>query len=302
VKEQNRKISLYLMTQKGLSVLNHLIKKGKKHLIDKVIIGRDPNVKKDYSAEIAELCAGSGIKFFFRNQKYKIDTKYRIAVSWKWIIRTEKNTKLIVIHDSLLPKYRGFAPLVSALKNGEKKAGVTAIFARDSYDEGDIIHQLELEIKYPMKIKTLIGMISELYNDMADHLFDRIQKCSNLKGTPQNEKDATYSLWLDDEDYFIDWNGSSEEILRFINATGDPYKGAASFLKGGIVRILTAEKYPDKKIENRVPGKIIFKAGDHPVVVCGKGLLKLTSVTDDKYKSLLPLKELRIRFKRCENE
>ena len=230
------------------------------------------------------------------NNSNKIQTQYAVAVSWKWIIDV-KNFKLIVIHDSLLPKYRGFAPLVSCLKNGEKETGVTAIFAEKSYDKGEIIHQLKSNIKYPKKINDLIREISVLYNEMIIFLFDHIEKGIPVPSVRQNESDATYSLWLDDDDYMINWDNSSEEIVRFIDAVSEPYKGAAAFLKDKKVRIISSEIYPDLTIVNRCPGKMIFKDNGFPVVVCGKGLIKLLEIIDEQNKSILPLKELRLRFR-----
>jgi methionyl-tRNA formyltransferase len=288
-------ITLFLMTKKGYSVLENIVLSKNIKLIDKVVIGLDGKVLNDYSSGIREICVKNSIPYEFRSENVQVRTEYAIAVSWKWIIRTGA-FRLIVLHDSLLPGYRGFAPLVSALKNGEKEAGVTAIYAEESYDTGEIIDQLKIKIKYPIRISTLIDRVSLLYDKIIIRLIKKIENGEIISGKKQDEKLASYSLWLDESDYIIDWSRTSEEILRFIDAVGDPYKGACSYLKNKRVRILSAEIYPDVKIENRSSGKIIFKDGIYPVVVCGSGLIKLTGITDDKYNDVLPLKELRLRF------
>ncbi|MBN2857514.1 MAG: methionyl-tRNA formyltransferase [Candidatus Delongbacteria bacterium] len=293
---ERNKITLFLMTFKGYSVLDELIAHEKSCMIHKVVIGEDKNVDKDYSSEIKELCRTNNITFENNCGSNKIQTQYAIAVSWKWIIDI-RDYKLIVIHDSLLPKYRGFAPLVNLLKNGEKETGVTAVFAEISYDKGEIIHQLKTDIIYPKKINDLIKEISVLYNQMILYLFDLIEKNCAIPSVKQNENEATYSLWLDEDDYFIDWNKPSEDVIRFIDAVGAPYKGASAYLKTKKVRIISAELIPDLKIENRCPGKVIFKEEGCPVVVCGKGLLRITGLTDENQESILPVKGLRLRFR-----
>ena len=83
---------------------------------------------------------------------------FSIAVAWKWLIK--QKDILIVLHDSLLPKYRGYLPLVSQLINGEKEIGVTSFFANDKYDEGDIIYSSKIDIKYPITIEQAINQIN----------------------------------------------------------------------------------------------------------------------------------------------
>jgi methionyl-tRNA formyltransferase len=111
------KVTLFAMTEKGYSVLASLLPRYSK-MIDSVIAARDKNIVKDYFEEIAEMCRQHGVRFYNRTDTYKIRTKYVIAVSWRWLIQSD-TTKVIVFHDSLLPRYRGFNPLVTALINGD---------------------------------------------------------------------------------------------------------------------------------------------------------------------------------------
>ena len=141
------KISMFLMTNKGYQVLKSVVKNNFIQSIDKVIIGIDKSVINDYSSEIKELCEEHKLTYYLSNEKFKINSPYALAVSWRWIINTE-NFKLIVLHDSLLPKYRGFAPLVNSLINKEEFIGVTALFASDEYDNGSIIIQNQIGSSY----------------------------------------------------------------------------------------------------------------------------------------------------------
>ena len=81
--------------------------------------------------------------------------------------KIKSNNTLIVIHDSILPTYRGYLPLVSQLIDGQKEIGVTAILANENFDEGDIVHISKTKINYPITINDaiiwiiLISFISE---------------------------------------------------------------------------------------------------------------------------------------------
>lgn len=284
------------MTYKGFAVLQSLVKKSRYKSIEKVIIGIDKNVINDYSQDIIKICNDYNIEYKLYNENYIINTNYGIAVSWRWIIDTSK-IKLIILHDSILPKYRGFSPLVSMLINGENKIGVSAIFATNEFDKGAIIYQKTIKIEYPIKINQAIEKIGNLYVEIIEQLVDDISKAKKLKLIDQDESRATYSLWRDTDDYFIDWNMSSNEIKRFVDAVGYPYDGAKSKINNNIVRINEIELYKNLVIENRTVGKILFFENEFPIVVCGEGLIIIKdAVYADNNQSILPLNKFRIRF------
>lgn len=293
-----KQIVLFFMTKKGLDVLSSLINYKMHEYVALVVIGKD-NKQYDYSNEIKDLCIENKINWVFRVPDLIIDDlieyNYAIAIGWRWMISGIK--KLIVLHDSLLPKYRGFAPLVNGLINREKFIGATALWASEKFDSGDIIIQKKKEISYPIKIEAAIGFMSSLYQSILKELFLMITNNELLPKIPQDDTKATYSIWRDENDYGIDWRNSSNEILTKINAVGFPYKGAFSILEGRKVRILSANEIDDLVIENRDCGKVIFNIGEFPVIICGVGLLQITEVVyDDTQHSVLPLKIFRIRL------
>lgn len=292
-------VTLYVMSFKGFAVLEHIIKSNKKHLIDFVIYATDKNVENDYSKDIIKICQANDLKFLKRGEKlYESKSKFIIAISWRWMIEVLYPQKLIVLHDSLLPKYRGFAPLVNALINGENEIGVTALWANQEYDKGDIIEKSKLKIQYPLKIESAIFSITKCYIDLISNIFDNLLT-DNLNSIPQNEEDATYSLWRDENDYFINWNDDSNKIKRFIDAVGYPYNGAKTKIKGENVIIIEATIIDDVKIENRSNevGKIIFFKDNLPVIICKKGLIRIDkAVYENTQISIFPLKIFRIKF------
>ena len=291
---ESNKVTLFLMSKKGLSVLSGLVHSGLRNKVICVISSRDNSIKEDYYDNISTLCKLNNILFYNKKENFKLKTKYLIAVAWRWIITLKNDHKLIVLHDSILPKYRGFSPLVNSLINKEKKVGVTALFATKKYDEGEIINQKYIKINYPIKIIEAINLISTLYSEIATEL---IKNITNIKSTKQNNSIASYSIWLDEEDYFIDWHKDADYISRFIDSVGYPYLGAKTKINSQYFTITKAELFDDLKIENRHVGKVLLVNEGFPVVVCGKGLLKIIEIHDNNQKSLLPLKKFRTRFK-----
>ncbi len=288
------KISLFLMSEKGHTVLSGLIRESLSGLIESVILARDPNVERDFYAEIKQLCEEQKIPCFDKEEGFVIHSKYSFAVSWRWMLNTGNES--IIFHDSLLPKYRGFSPLVNMLINGEKTIGVTAHFAASAYDSGGIILQRSLPVRYPLKISQAIKDIAVLYSDLAIEIAKAIRVNDRLPSIPQDEKKVSYSLWRDEDDYWIDWSASSARVKRFIDAVGHPYKGAMTTLEKKLVRILDAEVVEDVPIENRSPGKVVFLREGFPVVLCGEGMIKIKTLLDEKNRSLLPLMKLKTRF------
>lgn len=283
------------MGNKGLAVLTKLYEDGLLSLIDSVVVSRDSNVIEDYYDEIVCFCQRNHVRFYDRNNVQNVKSEYGIAVAWRWLIDI-CDLKLIVLHDSLLPKYRGFAPLVNMLIHKEPKLSVTALFATEEYDKGDIIAQKSVNVQYPLRIQDAIELLLPLYADIVSDVVKKIQKRATINAYPQNETEATYSLWRDEKDYLVDWNESSDYIQQFVYSVGYPYKGASSMCDGQIVRILDCEIKDDMVFAQRQVGKVVSLEEGCPVVVCGKGLLKITKIVSERGESLLPMRKLRIRF------
>lgn len=257
------KITIFAMTKKGYEVVTSIYAKYS-NIIDCVVSAEDPALSEDYYYEIKNFCRKNSIHFFDHKNFESIKTDFAFGVSWRWLINTD--SQLIVFHDSLLPRYRGFNPLVSALINGDTEIGVTALYAADEYDKGDIINNSIHYIEYPITIREAIDIILKGYSSLALEIAGYISRGETLPRKPQTEKNASYSLWRDEDDYYIDWSADATVIKRFIDAVGFPYRGAASMLDGFIVRLLKVSILDDVKIENRTPGKIIFIKNSKPVI------------------------------------
>ncbi|MCI5188753.1 MAG: hypothetical protein D3905_02925 [Candidatus Electrothrix sp. AS4_5] len=224
-----------------------------------------------------------------------------VCVGWRYLIPLEMiehlEGRLLVTHDSLLPRYRGFAPLASAFINGEKEVGVTVMLvASEELDTGDIVYQGKVEIDLKDTIGTLTKKILPLF---SEGIVSSLKKMfsGNLVGFSQDHSKATFSIWRDEEDLWINWNDSAKQINRIIRALGSPYMGARTHFGEKTVIIQQAIEMPDIQFEIRQPGKVwsLTSAGE-PLVISGKGMLLLCKATIDD-TPMIPMKNLRVRFK-----
>lgn len=289
-------IVFFLMGLKGLRTLQSICEEASLlAFVDSVIIAQDKSVQNDYYFEIKLLCNKYQIKNYDRLDSFFIEQPYAIAISWRWLIELP-HSQLIVLHDSLLPKYRGFNPLVTCLLKQERQIGVTALFATEEYDKGAILAQSKANIVYPIKIQEVIEKICDNYVEVVHTLLQKIGNQEKLVGMEQNEHEASYSLWRDEQDYRINWHNESAYIKRFIDAVGYPYQGASAVAGNTMVRIWEAEEVKDLVVEDREKqiGKVIFYLEQKPVVVCGKGLLKIISMTSNG--NAYQLTKFRTRF------
>ena len=289
------KIGFYLLGQKAYNVLEGFIDEFGIQSVCFVMIGEDKNIADDYSEKLNRLTKLYSIPTYSKNEEVNLESDYSFSIGWRWIIDTNN---LIVFHDSLLPKYRGFSPLVNMLINGEKYLGVTALLAVKEYDKGPIIMQDKISINYPMKIQKAIELVSELYLKLVISIAHLIQSNSTIPRCEQNHFEASYSLWRDEFDYSIDWTQNSKSIVKFIDAVGYPYKGASTFVNNKKVRVISAEICEDVMVEARNThiGKVIFIDSNSPIIVCGEGLLKITHmIHDDSWEKVINL-PFRSRF------
>lgn len=290
-----RMIHLFLLGKKGLESIEGLDPIYFKN-ISTLIIGNDKEVVQDYAQEIEAFAKSNHIPYTFRNQFLPETTTkntLNIAIGWRWLIPLE--VPLIVFHDSILPKYRGFNPLVSALINGDEQIGVTALFGTDEFDKGAIIEQRIIPIVYPIKVEQAIDAIAKEYAVLLQQIILNFI-AGTLEGKIQDESQATFSLWRDEEDYHLDWTQNSSEIKRTIDAVGFPYKGAHTYFEETKLRIYDAEVFPDVIITNRTAGKVLFKHEGAYVIVCGKGLLKVKDFYNANGEKQT-INKFRIRFK-----
>jgi methionyl-tRNA formyltransferase len=287
------RITLCVLGQKGYQVIESLPDEYL-NAIDKVIIGTDRSITNDFSEALTELCRQKNLNAG-QNDSIPLESDYVFAIGWRKMISVVGKQTLIVLHDSLLPRYRGFNPLVTALINGDREIGVTAIYGEETYDTGAIIDVEKLIIEYPITVSEVIEKMSFCYSILFNRILDKIEQ-KDVKAVPQDESVATYSLWRDSQDYRINWEWPSDKIQRMIYAVGNPYNGAKTLVGEKEFTIVSATSLLDRTIENRDIGKVIFKENGKPVVVCGKGLLRLDHILNEEGEQEQFTNQFRLRF------
>lgn len=177
----------------------------------------------------------------------------------------------INLHGSLLPKYRGAAPIQWAIIKGEKRTGVTTILMDKGMDTGDILLQEENDIEY----KDTSGTLSKKLSDIgAKLLLSTIKDLKIIKPRPQDHSSATYAPLLKKEDGRIDWSKSAEEIRNQVRGM-DPWPGAYTFFKGKLLKIRKADIIDS---EGGEPGRIIQTGKDGLLVSTRKGSLLIKEI------------------------
>lgn len=266
-------VGLYLMTEKGEAVLDAALKSGVQ--IAHVTTAPATGMNDDAHLRIEQRAKGNAIPTFLRAHPPEYDGDVSIAAGWRWMLDVPK---LVVLHDSLLPRYRGFSPLITALINGEPQVGVTAFLAEEEPDTGPIIAQQTIPVVYPARMRDVLDRLVPVYRDLAAEVCATLAAGEPLRYAVQDHARATYSLWRDEDDYRIDWTLDDRRICRLVDAASDPFPGATATIDGELVRVARAMCAPDRMIEDRVPGKVAYKLNALPVVVCGTGLVQIDVV------------------------
>lgn len=144
------------------------------------------------------------------------------------------------IHASLLPKYRGGAPLVWAIINGEKTTGVSLFYFDQGVDTGDVIAQKKIEISDTDDIRTVYEKATLAAVDVLRESLPLIRE-GQAPRIPQDHANATIFPQRKPEDGLIDWTRTPDEIRNFIRAQTRPYPGAFTVLEGKKVTIWDAD-------------------------------------------------------------
>ncbi|MBU4377210.1 MAG: methionyl-tRNA formyltransferase [Candidatus Omnitrophica bacterium] len=160
------------------------------------------------------------------------------------------------IHPSLLPKYRGAAPIQRALLRGEKSTGVTIIRMNERLDAGDIILQKESDIKDTDNGDSLSDKLTVMGADLFMEAL-RLLEAGRAEFRKQDEKEATFAPKLKKEDGLINWNSTTGEILRIIKAL-TPWPGTYSNLEGRTLKIIEAEPRKGGDFGNASPGEVVL--------------------------------------------
>jgi methionyl-tRNA formyltransferase len=233
--------------------------------------------EKIWSDSVADLATERGVPVVLRNRPDDLVTLLKeaepdiiVANNWRtWLppeIFAQPPHGTLNVHDSLLPAYAGFSPLIWALINGEAKVGVTAHMMDGELDAGDIVVQRSVPVG-PRDTST------DLFHKTVDLIAPVVTEALALIAAgstdwiAQDRSKASFFHKRSIEDSRIDWSWPAGDIERLIRAQSDPYPNAFTFHKGQRLRIVAASVSQGRY--GGTPGRIFIKEGDGVVIVAG---------------------------------
>lgn len=180
----------------------------------------------------------------------------------------------INIHASLLPKYRGAAPIQWAVINGEKETGITTMMMDKGLDTGDMLERTVIPIEEKETGGSLHDKLSAAGGPLILSTLKKLEE-GTLVPVPQTEENTCYAKMLDKAMGEINWNQEAEQIERLIRGL-NPWPSAYTFLNGKTLKLwqagVLAQEY------DGVPGQVIQAEKGELLIKTGKGTLKVQSL------------------------
>lgn len=184
------------------------------------------------------------------------------------------------VHGSLLPKYRGAAPIQWAVLNGDKVTGVTTMFMAEGMDTGDILLTAETAIPENETSGELFDRLKDMGAELLVKTIHGLEK-GELTPIPQNEAEATHAPMLSKELSTIDWTASAWEVHNKVRGLS-PWPTAHTLYHGKRMKVLETEVFPEKNGES---GKAFSEHGEF-FVYCGSGAVRLITVQPENSKRM----------------
>jgi len=201
-----------------------------------------------------------------------------VVISYGQILSREileiPKTFSINAHASLLPKYRGAAPINRALINGERTTGVTLMKMTEKMDAGPIILQKNAEIDDEADYLTLEAKLSQVAAELLVDSLKPIEK-GNYKLRDQDEGSVSFAPKLKKEDGCIDWDKPAADIYNLIRGCVS-WPGAFTYYQGKLLKIYKAGvSLQVSKFASSVPGEILEASKEGIVVSTGRGNISI---------------------------
>lgn len=201
----------------------------------------------------------------------------------QWILDLPP-AECVNVHPSLLPKYRGAAPIQRALMNGDLETGLTTMYMSEAMDAGDLILQETLEIRSDDDSGTLHDRLSTLGARLLCQTIDLISEGSAPR-LPQDDSLVTFAPKIEPNDEIIDWSNKSQVIDNQVRALR-PRPGAYTYYQGRRVKIWRAIPGNANGPGGMEPGTVLSLDTEQLTVATGSGMLHVVEVQPENGKRL----------------
>lgn len=228
---------------------------------------------------VADLAESAGVPVLLRSRPGDEEMLSRlrdvapdiiVATNWRtWIppeVFTLPGHGTLNLHDSLLPAYAGFAPLLWALINGEEEVGITSHMMNEDIDAGDIVVQRAVPVAPSDTATDLFHKTLGLYGPIALESLDLIGS-GRTDWVKQDRSKASFFHKRSIEDSRIDWTWPAGDIANLVRAQSDPYPNAFTYHEGRRLRIVAATVSAERY--GGTPGRIFIRQGGGVVIVAG---------------------------------
>ncbi len=224
----------------------------------------------------------------------KISPDLLIVVSYGKILPKEvldiPEIYAINLHASLLPKYRGAAPINWAIINGETETGITIIKMNEYMDQGDILTSRKVKIEPEDTAGSLSDRLARIGADSLLETIELIEKDKAVQ-LSQDDRAATFAPRIKKDDARIDWSKTSVEISNFIRGM-NPHPGAFTYIGEKLVKIWKTKSLSAPEGYNA--GEIVGLKKEQGIVVStGKGYLLITELQLEAKKRMRAVEFLR---------
>ncbi len=179
------------------------------------------------------------------------------------------------VHASLLPRWRGAAPIQRAIQSGDSETGVTIMQMDEGLDTGAMLYKLQTPINVEDTAQTLHDRLAQLGRDALLDTLDGIAN-STVQAELQDEALATYARKIEKAEAVINWQQSAQQIHNQIRAF-NPWPIACSQMDDQVLRIWEAQVV-DTDVEGHLPGKVLAESKQGIDVATAHGVLRLLTV------------------------
>ena len=179
----------------------------------------------------------------------------------------------INVHGSLLPKYRGAAPIQWAVINGEEKTGVTTMLTDIGLDTGDILLERETEIGKDETAGELFDRLAEMGAELLKETIEKLER-NELEPKKQNDAEATKCSMIKKEHGHIDFSKSEKAIHDLVRGM-NPWPCAYAMLEGEAVKIWRTRRIPTKKTDSKAGSILCADKQNGLIVQCGDGDIEI---------------------------